>query len=110
MFRLRYAGAIMAAMMGTAVQAQDNKDRASASRGKLIFEQCSGCHSTETDGRKLGPSLRGLFQKTKLQNGKSVSEKSVRSRIDHGGNGMPAFSGLLSDKEKNDLISYLKGL
>jgi len=110
MFRLLCAGVIVAAVMSVAVQAQDNKDRATASRGKEIFDQCSGCHSAETDEKRVGPSLKGLFGRTKLRNGKLVTEKNIRSRIEQGGDGMPAFSDLLSDKEKFDLISYLKTL
>jgi hypothetical protein len=56
----------------------------------------------------VGPSLKGLFQRSELRNGKAVTEKNIRSRIEQGGDGMPAFSELLSDKEKIDLISYLK--
>ena len=110
MFRLLRAGAIVAAVMSVVVQAQDNKDRATASRGKEIFDQCSGCHSAETDEKKVGPSLKGLFQRSKLRNGKPVTEKNIRSRIEQGGDGMPAFSDLLSDKEKIDLITHLKTL
>jgi hypothetical protein len=58
----------------------------------------------------VGPSLKGLFQRGKLRNGQAVTEKNVRSKIEQGGDGMPAFSNLLSDKEKIDLISYLKAL
>ena len=110
MSRLLCAGVIVAAVMGAGVQAQDNKDRAIASRGKEIFDQCRGCHSAETDEKKVGPSLKGLFQRSKLRNGKPVTEKNIRSRIEQGGDGMPAFSDLLSDKDKFDLISYLKTL
>jgi cytochrome c len=110
MFRLLCTGAIVVAVMGSAVQAQDNKDRASVSRGKEVFGQCSGCHSAETGEKKAGPSLKGLFQRSKLRNGKAVTESNIRSRIDQGGDGMPAFSDQLSDKEKIDLISYLKTL
>jgi cytochrome c len=109
-FRLLYTGAIVAVALGTNVQAQENRDKTTASRGKEIFEQCSGCHSAETDETKVGPSLKGLFQRGKLHNGRAVTEKNVRSRIDQGGDGMPAFSDLLSNQEKIDLMSYLKAL
>jgi len=75
MFRLLCTGAIVVAVMGSAVQAQDNKDRASVSRGKEVFGQCSGCHSAETGEKKAGPSLKGLFQRSKLRNGKAVNRK-----------------------------------
>jgi cytochrome c len=110
MVRLACTGAILAAVMGAGVQAQEKRDSAFVSRGKEVFEQCAGCHSAETDEKKVGPSLKGLFQRAKLRNGKAITEKNVRSRIEQGGDGMPAFSELLSDKEKIDLISYLKTL
>jgi cytochrome c len=110
MFRLLCTGAIMAAFMGIWMQAQEKRDSGTPSRGKEVFEQCSGCHSAETDERRVGPSLKGLFQRGKLRNGQAVTEKNVRSKIELGGDGMPAFSNLLSDKEKIDLISYLKAL
>jgi len=47
MFRLACAGAILAAVMGAGVQGAREQDRGTASRGKEIFEQCSGCHSAE---------------------------------------------------------------
>ena len=110
MFRLLCTGAIVAVALGANVQAQENRDKTSASRGKEIFEQCSGCHNDETDQTKVGPSLKGLFQRSQLRNGKPVTEKNIRSRIDQGGDGMPAFSNLLSNQAKIDLISYLKAL
>jgi len=115
-FRLLSTGAILAVVLGAGVQAQENRAKAAASnkgtasRGKEVFGQCSGCHSAETDDKKAGPSLKGLFQRSKLRNGQPVTEKTIRSRIEQGGDGMPAFSGLLSDKEKIDLLSYLKTL
>ncbi len=109
-FRLLCTGAMVVAGMGICTQAQENRDSATPARGKEVFEQCSGCHSAETDERKVGPSLKGLFQRGKLRNGQAVTERNVRSKIEQGGNGMPAFSKLLSDKEKIDLISYLKAL
>jgi len=108
MVRLLCTCAIVAALMGIRIQAQEKRDGAAISRGKELFEQCGGCHSVETDEKKVGPSLKGLFQRARLRNGKAVTEKNIRSRIDQGGDGMPAFSDLLSDKEKIDLISYLK--
>jgi cytochrome c2 len=81
-----------------------------AARGKEVFEQCRGCHSAEADEKKVGPSLKGIFRRSRLRNGETVTEKTVRGKIDLGGDGMPAYSGLLSETEKNDLIAYLKGL
>ena len=81
-----------------------------ASRGKELFEQCRGCHSAATGEKKVGPSLKGIFKRSRLRNGETVTEKTVREKIDLGGDGMPAYSGVLSENEKNCLIAYLKGL
>ena len=32
-----------------------------AAKGKEVFDQCSVCHSADTDEKKIGPSLKGLF-------------------------------------------------
>ena len=79
-------------------------------KGKAVFQQCSVCHRADSDEKKIGPGLKGLFKKAKLADGKKVTEASVRAKIEGGGNGMPAYKDMLSDGEKNDLIAYLKTL
>jgi mono/diheme cytochrome c family protein len=79
-------------------------------KGKETFEQCAACHSADTDEKKMGPSLQGLFKKSKLTNGKPVTEASVKAIIDAGGNGMPPYADLLSEEEKADILAYLKTL
>jgi len=78
--------------------------------GKVVFEQCTACHNAGSTDKKMGPGLKGLFHKPKLQNGKKPAEPNVRARIDAGGGGMPPFKEMLTDQEKNDLIAYLKTL
>lgn len=79
-----------------------------AVKGKEVFEQCSVCHNTDSDEKKIGPSLKGLYKHDKLKNGKKVSDDTVRAVINAGGGGMPAYSDTLSDQEKSDVIAYLK--
>jgi len=81
-----------------------------AAKGKEVFEQCSVCHNTDNDDRKIGPSLKGLFKHQKLANGKAVNEQNVREKINQGGNGMPSYGDLLSEQEKSDVLAYLKTL
>jgi len=81
-----------------------------AAKGKEVFDQCSVCHNPDSDEKKIGPGLKGLFKKDKLVNGKKPSDATVREKIDEGGNGMPAYKDILSDQEKDDLIAYLKTL
>jgi mono/diheme cytochrome c family protein len=79
-------------------------------KGKAVFQQCSVCHRADSEQKKMGPGLKGLFKKAKLANGKKPTEVSVRAKIDAGGNGMPAYKDMLSDAEKDDLLAYLKTL
>ena len=81
-----------------------------AAKGKVVFEQCGVCHNADSDVKKMGPGLKGLFKKDKLMNGKKPTEPAIRTKIDEGGNGMPAYKDILSDQEKDDLIAYLKTL
>jgi len=79
-----------------------------AAKGKDVFEQCSVCHNVDTDEKKIGPSLKGLYKHDKLKNGKKVSDDTVRAVINAGGGGMPSYADTLSDQEKSDVIAYLK--
>lgn len=81
-----------------------------AAKGKDVFEQCSVCHNVDTDEKKMGPSLKGLFKRSKLMNGKPVTEANVLDQINTGGNGMPAYGDILSADDKANVIAYLKTL
>src|SRR3954451_13371375 len=81
-----------------------------AEKGKEVFAQCAVCHNADSDEKKMGPGLKGLFKKDKLTNGKKPSDATVLAKINEGGNGMPAYKDVLSDDEKADLIEYLKTL
>jgi len=87
------------------VAAQKKGDPA---KGKAVFEACAPCHNVDSDARKMGPSLKGLFRKAKLENGKKVTEENVRSQINAEGKQMPHYQDILSEQEKDDLIAYLK--
>ena len=82
-------------------------------KGKAAFEDsCGVCHNVDSEekGEKMGPGLKGLFKRAKMKNGKAPTEANVRAVINAGGNGMPAFSDMLSDDERNHVIAYLKTL
>jgi cytochrome c len=81
-----------------------------AAKGKEVFTQCAVCHNADSTEQKMGPGLKGLFQRDKLVNGKKVTDATVREKIEQGGNGMPPYKDLLSDQEKDDVIAYLKTL
>lgn len=86
---------------------------ADAAKGKAAFEDsCGVCHQTDTEekGEKMGPGLKGLFKRAKMKNGKAPTEANVKAVINAGGNGMPAFSDMLSDEERTNVLAYLKTL
>jgi cytochrome c2 len=91
----------------TCVQAAPKADPA---KGKELFEQCSVCHNTDTDEKKMGPSLKGLFKRKTLQSGKPVNDDNVMAQINNGGNGMPAYADMLSADDKANILAYLHTL
>jgi len=81
-----------------------------AAKGKDVFEQCGVCHNADSTEKKMGPGLKGLFARDKMNNGKKPTEANVRAKVDEGGNGMPAYKEILSDEDKDNVIAYLKTL
>jgi len=81
-----------------------------AAKGKEVFAQCAPCHNDTSVEKKAGPGLKGLFHRAKLSSGKPVTEENVLARINAGGDGMPPYKDLLSEKERADLLAYLKTL
>lgn len=86
--------------------------KGSPDKGNELFdEQCSSCHFAASVDVKIGPGLKLLFAREKLQsNGKPVTDANVLEKIDKGGGRMPAFKDTLSADDKADLIAYLKTL
>jgi cytochrome c len=68
------------------------------------------CHDASGTERKMGPGLKGLFHRERLANGKKATVENVRAQIDNGGGGMPAYRDMLDERERNDVMAYLKTL
>jgi cytochrome c len=81
-------------------------------KGKETFESnCAVCHNADSEEKKMGPGLKGLFKRATLANKKKVSDASVTEMINKGSDtGMPSFADILSDQEKVDVVAYLKTL
>jgi len=101
---LLFAGAI--ALAGSSLYAQ----KGDAAKGKEVFDQCSVCHNSDSTEVKMGPGLKGLFKRAKLNSGKPVNDANVLNQINEGGNGMPAYKDILSDDEKANVLAFLKSL
>lgn len=86
--------------------------RPDASKGNETFdEQCASCHAADSMDKKVGPGLKFLYVKGKLDsNGKPVSDATVLEKINAGGKGMPAFKTTLSEDDKANLLAWLKTL
>src|SRR6516165_110647 len=107
MKKTQYLAVSFALLFGCATMYGQKGD---AAKGKEVFDQCAVCHNADSAERKMGPGLKGLFKHDKMTNGKKPTEANVRAKIDEGGNGMPPYKDMLSDKEKDDLVAYLKTL
>jgi mono/diheme cytochrome c family protein len=95
-------------MIGRVVAAPPAGD---AEKGKTVFEDnCAVCHNADSDEKKMGPGLKDLFKHEKLKNGKKPTDANVKAIINAGGNGMPAYSDMLSDEERDNVLAYLKTL
>jgi mono/diheme cytochrome c family protein len=87
------------------------KKAGNASQGKVVFGRCSGCHSADTPDRKGGPSLKGLFKRSKLETtGKPPTVTNVLKIINEGRQAMPPYKNTLNDTERADLVAYLRTL
>ena len=81
-----------------------------AVKGKELFTTCAGCHSIDTDRRRSAPSLRSLFGKVTLRNGKRATEENVRDIVLDGYNQMPPFRYNFRPEQMDDLMAFLMTL
>lgn len=110
-FRNLLAGFISVSLAAGLMAAPPQKGKAGdAAKGKEVFEQCGVCHNADSEEKKMGPGLKGLYKKAKLNNGKKPSDETIKAIINAGGNGMPSYETILSDEEKTNLLAYLKTL
>ena len=75
----------------------------------LYKVRCALCHYIERPEAKFAPSLKDLFKREKLINGKPVNDQTVAEWIASGSENMPAFRTTLNQKEIQTIISYIKG-
>jgi mono/diheme cytochrome c family protein len=68
--------------------------------GAVVFsENCSICHGATGHGGNGGPDLRTMPL--------AQSEEGAIQQVTNGGGGMPAFSGVLSEEEIENVASYV---
>jgi cytochrome c len=83
-----------------------------ATRGKTVFaEKCALCHSADTTDKKIGPGLKGFYQRGAFTSdpGK-VTDQSVTKFIESGKGMMPPFKDTLEPASIQDVVAYVKTL
>ena len=79
----------------------------------LVKQRCYLCHFIDNQdvrwGAKWGPSLKDLFKRPALSNGKPLSDQTVREWIAEGSTNMPAFKYTLDPRQIRLILTYLKG-
>ena len=96
---------------GEAQKKNDDKKGPDLSKGQAVFkENCAVCHWPDKTEKRIGPGLKGLFQREKLSDGRPVNEDNVRNLILKGGEKMLGFEEKLDAKQLDALIAYLKTL
>lgn len=82
-----------------------------AKKGSDLFSlHCAGCHYADKGDSKLGPGLKGLFQKDLLPvSGHRVTEENIRKQLREPFRTMPSF-GSLNAEEISDLVAYMRTL
>jgi cytochrome c2 len=79
-------------------------------KGAMVFENCAGCHNSDSTDTKVGPGLKDLFKRAKLVNGKPVNPENVKGLVTDGSGSMPPFGDSISPADKDNLVAYLKTL
>jgi mono/diheme cytochrome c family protein len=83
-----------------------------AAKGKDVFEgnMCAQCHNITGAEGGVGPTMKGLFKRKTLKNGKPVNDANVLAQINAGGGGMPPYETTLSADDKANVLAYLHSL
>lgn len=101
------AALILSALRVAATQGAGREQEAT-----LFSEKgCAQCHYTDSRETKMGPGLKGLFDRESLPvSGEPVTEASIRDQLLTPYRNMPSFADRLSEEEIDHLIDYLKSL
>ena len=79
--------------------------------GNNIYDsKCLSCHSSDTEERKIGPSLMSLLKKDSLPHtGNPATVENIKKQLIQPALTMPAFKDF-TEQEVADIIAYLKTL
>ena len=75
----------------------------------LFARHCGVCHSMSGVWARVGPPLKGLFERKQLVTGKPVTDENVRELIRKGGPGlMPGFQYMLTEDQVSAILEDIK--
>ena len=75
----------------------------------LFARHCGVCHSLSGLWPRVGPPLKGLFERKQLVTGKPVTDENVREVILKGGPQlMPAFQYMLTEDQVSEIVRDIK--
>jgi cytochrome c2 len=82
-----------------------------AEKGSSFYKtNCLSCHYPDSEDKKMGPGLKGLFQKEKMPySGRPPTVENIKQQLIRPALVMPSFTKL-TEQEMADLIAYLKSL
>jgi mono/diheme cytochrome c family protein len=76
----------------------------------LFASLCSSCHASYSEGNKMGPGLKGLFNMPELPySRKPVTEENIRRQLVRPALSMPSFARM-TEREIADLMTFLRTL
>jgi mono/diheme cytochrome c family protein len=100
---------LFAAML-LALPAQATHEKASEQEAawNVVKERCYVCHYLDRAEVKFAPSLKDLFKRRTLSNGKPVNGQTVSEWIAEGSANMPAFKHTLTSQQVQLILKFLK--
>ena len=86
-------------------------DSAVIARGSIVYkDRCAICHFSESQAKKIGPGLAGIYKRGKFTDGRKLDDAAMEKWILNGGKNMPPFKSVLNTIQVRDLTAYLKTL
>jgi cytochrome c len=88
-----------------------SKIAGNADKGAFLYDtNCLSCHHADSEDKKIGPGLKGLFKKDKLPyTGRPTTIENAKQQLLRPASAMPSFAKL-TEQELEDLIAYLQTL
>lgn len=111
---LAFAGSAFPQSSGkddTSNKAATSEAKGDEAKGRVVYKRnCEICHHPTSTAKKIGPGLKGIYERKKFADGKPVNDDTMRAWIEDGGKDMPQFKNTLRAAQISDLIAYLRTL